>query len=264
MKAIKLKFFVFLAGIVAITAVSAQTPGTLTFSCNTYAPNSDYGTKHVLAVWIQNTADPSIFIKTRNKYGSEDDHLTSWIAISGKNLVDAVTGATLSSYGTITSEWDGKDVSGTVVADGDYQVFIEMGWGRNKTDAHAVTSFTFTKGATEQNLTNGGGTNFSNIAISWVPEGSTGIAPGKETFDHLNVFPNPAKGNVTIDFGDVPLNDRYTVKIVSELGQVVWKHAVDKRNINISTYSLGGPGTYYLVVTNSDNRVNALRTLVVH
>jgi hypothetical protein len=258
-----MKFFFFLAGMVAYMTASAQTPGTMSFSCDTYAPESNYGTKHVLAVWIQNTADPSVFIKTRAKYGNEDDHLISWVAISDKNLVDAVTGATRTSYGTITSDWDGKDVSGEVVTDGDYQVFIEMGWGRNKTDDHAVTSFIFTKGANEENVTHQGDNNFSNVSISWVPEGTTGISSGTESFDYLKIFPNPAKENITIDFGNVSFREKYTVKIVNELGQVVWKHTLDKNNINISTYSLGGSGTYFIQVTDRDRNVKALKSLVV-
>ena len=80
-----------------IYPLSAQTTGTLNFSSNTTAPSANWGNKHVAAIWIQNNANPSVFIKTNAKYGSEDDHLTSWVPVSGKNLVDAVTGSTLGS-----------------------------------------------------------------------------------------------------------------------------------------------------------------------
>ena len=263
MRRIRTGILFFLAGLAVAGTVSAQTTGTFSFSCNTFAPNADYGTRHVLAVWIQNTANPSIFIKTRAKYGNEDDHLTSWIAISNKNLVDAVTGSTLSSYGTITSQWDGKNVSGSVVADGDYRVYIEMGWGKNKTSDHAVSSFAFTKSAAAQTLTPTGNNNFSNISISWTPDAVTAVSSVEESFGHLNIYPNPAKEQVTIDFGDISLTGKYTFKIINELGQVIWKEAVDQKHYMIKPSSLGGPGTYYLQVTDEDRQVKALRTFVV-
>lgn len=263
MKRYNLKYFLFLAGIAATINVSAQTPGTFSFSCDTDAPNSDYGTKHVLAVWIQNTADPSIFIKTRAKYGNEDDHLTSWISISNKNLVDAVTGATLSSYGTISSEWDGKNVSGDVVPDGDYKIYIEMGWGRNKSEDHAVTSFTFTKSAAEDSRTDAGNNHFSIVSISWVPDATTGLSSEQDPFSHMNIYPNPANEIITVDFRDIPSTEKYNCKIINELGQVIWKQAVDQQYYRIKTGSLGGPGTYYLQVTDGDRNVKAFRTFLV-
>ena len=118
-------FFAFSVFLILSATVNAQTAGSLTFSCTTAAPSGNWGDKHVLAVWIENTQNPSVFIKTKSKYGSEDDHLTAWGSKSGKNLVDAVTGATLSAYGKQSIIWDGTNVSHNVVADGNYNVFIE-------------------------------------------------------------------------------------------------------------------------------------------
>src|SRR5689334_11457313 len=94
----------------SISGALAQTAGTLTFSTDTYAPSDTWGNKHVLAAWLVNTANPAVFIKTNVKYGYEDDHLTSWIQQTNSNLVDAVTGATLTTYGKITVTWNGTDV----------------------------------------------------------------------------------------------------------------------------------------------------------
>lgn len=79
-KAIRIEvflLFVIFCGIATIPTYS-QTAGTLTFSAGTTAPSAGYGLEHVLAVWLENTDNPSVFIKTRAKYGNEDDHLTSW------------------------------------------------------------------------------------------------------------------------------------------------------------------------------------------
>ena len=104
----------------------------------------------------------------RNTVG-EDDHLTSWVPISGKNLVDAVTGSTLGSYGSLSIDWDGADVFHNVVMDGDYSIYIEMGWGKNKTNDHATSMFSFTKGPSAQQLTPAGDSHYSAISINWQP-----------------------------------------------------------------------------------------------
>lgn len=183
---------------ITVPAVHAQTSGTLTVSFGTYAPNGTWGTKHVLAVWLENTANPSVFIKTRVKYGNEDDHLTLWTPKSGKSLVDAVTGATLSSYSTIQAGWNGTNTAGTVVPDGTYTIFTEMGWGSNKTNDHAVASFTFTKGPTAQHLQPAGTTNYTSPKIDWIPLAT--LVGATENFDNACVFPNPTTGSITINF----------------------------------------------------------------
>lgn len=192
-----LVFFVLLSGVVNFSAYS-QTAGTLTFSTGTFAPNGNWGTKHVLAVWLVNTANPSVFIKTKAKYGDEDDHLTSWIAKSNKNLVDAVTAATLASYADITGEWNGTNISGTVVPDGTYNLYIEMGWGKDKTADHAVKSFAFTKSPTSQHLTPTGTANYLDVVVDWTPLAT--LVGTTESFDNVNVFPNPTTGIVNINF----------------------------------------------------------------
>ena len=186
--------------IVSILSVKvlSQTAGTLTFSCSTYAPTGTWGNKHVLAVWIEDTQNPSNFIKTRAKYGHQDDHLTEWTAESGKNLVDAVTGATLTSYGTETALWDGTNVSSTVVPDGTYNVFIEMGWGRDKINQHAVMSFSFTKGENAVQLTPTGSSNYSDVSVEWKPAVTFSSDFNKR--NPVTVFPNPSKGKVSLDF----------------------------------------------------------------
>jgi len=246
-------FFVVFCGFATISTYS-QTAGTLTFSSGTYAPNADYGTKHVLAVWLENTANPSVFIKTRAKYGDEDDHLTSWEAISGSNTVDAVTGATLASYGTITGTWDGKNVAGTVVPDGTYNLFIEMGWGDNKTEDHAVTSFTFTKGPDAQHLTPVGTTNFLDVVIDWTPMST--LIGTVENFDNVNVYPNPTNGIVNLKF--MKELDGATMLVTDGSGKTVFsernvKIPVGSKLIDLSTYQ---NGLYFISIESGNVKYN--------
>ena len=179
----------------------AQTAGTLSFTCSTDAPSGTWGTKHVLAIWIEDTQNPSHFIKTKAKYGHDEDHLTSWKPKSGGNIVDAVTGATLSSYGTQSVIWNGTDINNNVVSDGTYKVFIEMGWGRDKTNQHSVMSFVFPKGAELVQLSPTGSSNYSDVAITWTP--TLTLVSQIQNNDDISVFPNPSNGIVSLDFKQV-------------------------------------------------------------
>ncbi|MDA3867087.1 MAG: DUF2271 domain-containing protein [Salinivirgaceae bacterium] len=231
--------------------LAAQTTGMLNFQCNTSAPNGDWGTKHAAAIWIQNNDNPSVFIKTNAKFGHDNDHLTSWTSISGSNIVDAVTGATLSSYGQLSVQWDGTDVSHNVVMDGDYSILIEMGWGEDKVNDHATKLFSFTKGPAAQNLTPEGTSNYSAISIDWQP--ATTLLDAVEGIDGINVFPNPAKDAIQLNFQKEMQNAK--LEIVDLSGHTLYTEKVQQtasgvKSIDISNIS---PGLYLLVVSSEDN-----------
>lgn len=188
-----------------------------------------------MAIWIENTQNPSAFIKTKAKYGNEDDHLTAWVAKSDKNKVDAVTEATLSSYDAQTVLWDGTDVNSNVVADGNYKVFIEMGWGKDKTAQHSVSSYTFTKGANTVNLTPTGNNNYSNISIEWKP--IITFSNTIETSNSVVVFPNPTNGTVKLDFKHAIPSAKIIVE--NELGALVYSKNVENDFIGLFSVDLG-------------------------
>lgn len=229
----------------------AQTTGTLSFTCTTAAPSGDWGNKHVAAVWIQNKANPSVFIKTNVKYGNEDDHLTLWSSISGKNLVDAVTGSTLSSYGTLSAEWDGTDVSHNVVSDGDYSIYIEMGWGKDKTNDYASTMFTFTKGSSAQQLSPAGNSNFSAISLTWQPTAT--LIFNVEDKNGVSVFPNPSKGAIKINFQKELLN--VTLEVSDFSGKILYVEKHQQIITGIRTLDLSDmqAGMYLLTINSEDN-----------
>jgi hypothetical protein len=232
--------------------VSAQTVGTLSFSCSTDAPSGNWGDKHTLAIWIEDTENPSNFIKTNAKYGHDDDHLTSWSAKSGRNLVDAETGATLSSYTTRSIIWDGTDVSNNVVADGTYKVFIEMGWGKDKQDDHAVASFEFNKGAAVVQETLAGNSNFSDVKIEWKP--TVTMVDQIQNGDDISVFPNPTTGIVNLDFKN-PMHDARVI-VESETGSTIYRNELKNDfkgslKIDISNYARG---IYFVKVVTKENQ----------
>ncbi|NQU34142.1 MAG: DUF2271 domain-containing protein [Bacteroidetes bacterium] len=242
-----------------INPLSAQTTGTLSFSCNTAAPSGNWGNKHVAAIWIQNNANPSVFIKTNAKYGNEDDHLPSWELISKNNLVDAVTGSTLGSYGTLSIDWDGTDVSKNVVMDGDYSIYIEMGWGSNKTNDHATTKFSFTKGSATQQLTPTGDTHYSTVSLKWQPTAT--LISSYEDKNGVNVFPNPSNGAITLYFYKELLNAKL---VVSDLaGKIVYSENTKlipegSKTLNIS----GMPAGIYMLSIRSDESYFTYKLLI--
>lgn len=229
---------VFVAGSLLCLSLltNAQTAGSLTFSCSTTAPSGSWGDKHVMAVWIENTENPSVFIKTNAKYGSEDDHLTSWIAKSGKNLVDAVTGATLTTYQPASVIWDGTNIDKVVVTDGTYNVFIEMGWGKDKVNQHSLMSFTFTKGMDEVHLTPTGNNNYTDVTVDWVP--AVSIINSYNDNSNILVYPNPNNGSVFLDIKK-SLNNAY-VQIINPEGKEIYNQIIEYNytgilEININT-----------------------------
>lgn len=237
----------------------AQTSGSLTFTCTTYAPTGSWGDKHVLAVWVQNLANPSVFIKTNAKYGGEDDHLTSWLAASKGNLVDAVTGATIQNYTVpITATWDGADVNHNVVLDGDYAIYIEMGWGQNKTTQHAVTSFTFTKGTALQTLTPTGDANYSNVEIQWNPV-STAVN-SVESADNICYYSNPVNGVIEFNFFKELTNA--TITVTDLFGRQIYAESLPVLNAGTKSLHIGNRTGICLVSIKSSEGIYNYKILL--
>jgi hypothetical protein len=212
----------------------AQTSGTLTFTINPVAHSSSYGAKHVVAIWIENNTGTFIKTKLRNSSGSTIDHLGTWTTKSKSNVVDATTGATLTSYNALTVQWDGTDVSKAIVTDGDYKVWIEMAWGNNKTTEKTFTSFTFTKGTSATHVAPANTALFTNIALDWVPV-ATGIDQISKK-NLVNVYPNPSNGLVQVDLK--LLAGSCTIQIVNEIGRIVQEEKIAQGTLGVKTFDL--------------------------
>lgn len=195
---------------------NSQTNGTLTFSYTPVAHSGSWGSKHVLAVWIQDGSGG--FVKTKFRYwgNGTDDHLPTWKTNSNSNVVDATTGATLSSYVSRSFTWDGKDLNGNLMADGDYKVSIEECWSHGS--SKVVKSFTFTKNGTESHVNPPDDSDFTNVSIDWIP-----AASGVENINEdglLSVYPNPVNDMVNIDFKTNTKENR--IIISNTLGQEIY------------------------------------------
>jgi hypothetical protein len=193
----------------------SQTPGTFNFTVTT-ASSGGNSPSHLLAIWIENGS--ASFIKTKIKYSSPSnyDHLSTWTSKSGLNVVDATTGSTLTSHGTITFLWNGTDVSGNPVTDGSYKVWLEMAWGST---LKTVNSYPFTIGPSLFNSSPANTTNFLNMGLTWTPSGTTGIEPS--LFDeNIVAYPNPTSGLLKINFKK-PYQD-CLLQVINESGASVY------------------------------------------
>ena len=80
MKKLLLKITTIVVAVFIASNVSAQTPGTLTFTFTEIAKTPTYNgnSQHVIAVWVQTSV--GAFIKTKLRYagGVTADHLPTW------------------------------------------------------------------------------------------------------------------------------------------------------------------------------------------
>jgi len=240
----------------------AQTAGTFTFTINPVAHNGSYGAKHVVAIWIENAAGVFVKTKLRQSSSSTIDHLATWTSKSASNVVDATTGATLTSYAPLTVIWDGTNVSKVVVADGNYKIWIEMAWDNSKMTDKTVTSFDFTKGTAEVHLKPANTSLFTAIALDWVPN-STGI-DNKSQSKNINIFPNPFSGLVNVDIKELASDCQ--IQIANSVGDIVTEVKVAKGFSGVKTIDLSNnaSGVYLVNILYSNKADNLNYKIILH
>jgi len=239
--------------------LQAQTDGTLTFTF-THSKPSSYS-EDFLAVWVEH--NNGTFVKAKMRYvEQEPDHLPLFAVRAGGtagncfdskiDVSDATTGATLSSsttpaaWGTYTVVWDGKDLAGTTVIDGDYKMFVESAWkeGPSNTSDHTA-NFTFSKSSTASSFAPADGTYIKSVSINWAPA-SLGLDDNTLDNNNILIYPNPSNGIFNINFKNVTVNK---IEAVDFLGRVVYSENVNTTKINspkIMNLSHNAKGLYIL------------------
>ncbi len=233
---------------------NAQTAGTFTFKINPVSHSGSYGSKYVVAIWVENSF--GTFIKTKLRQSSDKnlDHLATWTSRSNKSIVDATSGATLSSYTPITVFWNGADISSSIVADGEYKIWVELAWDKDKATGKTVTSFPFTKGATAFHSAPSNTSLFTDISLDWVPVVTSIKADSQNSV--LKIYPNPTNGIVKIDFQQ-PAND-CQIQVVNLNGLVVYDNEIPNGKLGVEAVDLSKftNGIYLVNVLNFNNFVN--------
>ena len=239
----------YLKNIILIMLLSAaaqnlfsQTSGTLSFSTSTTS-SGGYSPSHLLTIWIENAN--ATFIKTKIKYSSPDnlDHLQTWVAKSGQNVVDAVTGPTLTTHGTVTFLWNGTDVNGVLVPDGSYNIWLEMAWGSSLSTGKTVNSFQFTKGATAFHSNPANTVNFMSTVVDWTP--SVTVAESVLENRELKLYPNPTSGLLNIEFKSP--HDKCHLYLINIIGKIVYTENLSEIHSGVRTFNFSGltDGIYF-------------------
>lgn len=90
----------------------------------------------------------------------------------------------------------------------------------------------------------------------------TGIDP-PDNMNTLKVYPNPARDQLFINTGDYTKMNGYQLKIIDQLGAIVFETNVEDQlyEVNLSTWS--GIGLYYLQVIDSGGSIIDIRKIVL-
>jgi hypothetical protein len=262
----KRNVFAFLSGLAIVVCLFctgkgyAQTAGTLTFTVNLTSHSAGYGLKHVSAIWVENAS--MAFVKTRYVKASGhtlSSHLPVWKANSGANVVDATTGATLTSYSPITATWNATNVSATLVPDGAYRVLVEFTWDDGSAN-HDTTSVSFTKGPASVHLTPVDKANFTGMVLDWAPDGAS--VQENALIKSILVYPNPTTGLVNIDFTKEISGCR--IDVVNQSGALVFQEVMSPNFRGLKTIDLGGNANgIYFVNIQKDTQSKILKYKVI-
>ena len=144
----------------------AQTDGAATFQVTTVTAGGNYAPRNVMAIWV--TDANTNFIKTLKRQAvSQIRWLTRWGTISKSNVVDGITGATLSSHQAHSVTWNCRNTNNVVVADGVYRVFVEFTEFNGAGPYIQATSFT--KGSAGVTSAPTATANFTSMSLVYVP-----------------------------------------------------------------------------------------------
>lgn len=277
----KPKLLLFLGLLIGLTTLmqAQSTAGTMTFTFTQGSPMYTDDGGCGLAVWIQTG---TTFVKTRVRYVGSGikDHFPNYLVKSGGtpptgtnkgdalqvacNIVDAITGATrtdafnppatnplpLASY---SISWDGKDVAGTIVADGTYTVWYEAAWvdgTRNQSDA--LQSFTFTKGTAIATTNPANVGPLSAMTLTWTP---TALSLDSVYKTKVALYPNPSNGIINVLYNDIPVSK---INVVNILGQIVKSIKLDPSKSRTSkTIDLSGNANGLYIINVSTNETSS-------
>jgi flagellar hook assembly protein FlgD len=188
--------------------------------------------------------------------------LFKWYTYStGTVPPDAVGGPSLTSHGTRTVVWNGKDGSGAIVPDGNYNLWVEFNETNNT--GNPTISIPFTKNSTYQHVQPSNTTYFQNIDLQYFPLSTAGIEVGN---DHasISVMPNPTTEQATIQV-DLIKNATVQINILASNGKMVYNYA--KNNYTVGKHLfLWSPkecgvssGIYFVhVIINNQNQIYKL------
>jgi|WetSurMetagenome_2_1015567.scaffolds.fasta_scaffold139798_2 hypothetical protein len=238
------RIWLFILTVFIICEISAQSKGVLTVTTTTSNAGGNYAPKNIVAIWIENGNGK--FVKTLAAYANvRKAYLNTWKTSTTNagiayNTVDAITGATRPSHGTITCSWNGTDYNGAEVANGTYNIRFEL------TDKHStgnLASYSFSKGNVSQELKPTDVPSFKSTSIKWEPASQVGTVEISKPNGVDITFDSSSEQLLVIG---VPVKK---VEVYNYAGQLVLTSSSSISNLN----SL--PDGVYLIVIKSDTKI---------
>ncbi|MEI7595417.1 MAG: DUF2271 domain-containing protein [Bacteroidota bacterium] len=235
-------------------AFAVKTPGLLTFSvttqgftCGPCETGNEAG--HVIAIWIENSSNA--FVKTKLKYAvNQISDLTLWNLKSGGNTTDATTGATLYDNGARSITWNGTDVSGTLVDDGNYTLWVEIAWDSDGLSTSSI-SIPFVKGTSVDSKTPTATTYFTSMTLTWTPS-TVGI---NDNNMNVSIFPNPTTDKLNLELGDNKADTK--IQLINAIGVEVYAESFTQlsgiKSIDLNKFA---EGVYFVKVQRNNQNFN--------
>lgn len=225
--------------------ITVKSPGdtTVLFTVKTVSNNGTYDspnyTSHVLAIWITNSSDQYITTlklcgslngTTHDKYRNKLFKWKTYVPTlaTPPATADCITGATLLTHTTHTVKWNGKNAAGSIVPDGDYNLWVEI--NETNISGNPTISIPFTKGTTNQHITPANTIDFQNIDLQYFYFAGLGISSllGNTS---VSISPNPTADATNIEL-TLTKAARVQISIFSVVGKLVHR-------FNTGTYSEG-------------------------
>jgi hypothetical protein len=229
-----------------------------TFTFKTVSEGGTFAPKHVLAVWIEK-ADGTFVRTLFLRANARKQYLYSWIGKSGSNASDATTGATLTQHTSHSIQWNCRDLSGSLMPDGDYKFVVEY------TDKHAQGpkyELSFSKNAAGVNLSPANQAYFIDMSLVYHPT-AVGIENYSDQGEIFDVSPNPSAGLFALHFQKLVLQSGW-VEVFDAAGNQVFKQSISNSQMG-QPLSLDlrehGAGVYF-VRFRSQNQV-AIRKIIL-
>lgn len=208
LKNMKTKVLSLLIAILLTAGIKAQTAGELSVTVTTSAAGGGYAPRHIVAIWVE--TEQGNFVKTLMAYAANRrTHLNIWEQSTTAagipfNVVDAITGSTRNSHDTRNCMWNGLDINGSLMPDGNYRLRMEL---TDKNSTGNYSTFNFTKNDESYILSPANVPSFAGISIEWEPV-VTGIDNAMES--SLRIIPNPGNSKVTIEGVNIEKITLYT------------------------------------------------------
>jgi hypothetical protein len=135
----------------------------------------------------------------------------------------------------------------------------QFGYTEGKLDDIGI----WNRALTQQEVTNLYASNSSNECSTLVI--NTGaLSTNPITYNStVNIYPNPANDQITIDCGNIDNVDGWNIKITNMLGQEVFSQPMNTQQYVIPLNTWTGQGMYFVKIINAENEVVNIKKIVL-